>query len=117
MSILSWNCLGLGTPWTLQFLKEIVLQKRPNYIFLCEIFCKNKTVEKVRNMLRFDGMVVVESQGHGGGVAMLWRNKNDVTLNSLNKNHIDVNVSTREGRNYRLTGVYGEPDRSKRQET
>lgn len=35
----------------------------------------------------------------------------------FNKNHIDVNVSTKQGQNYRLTGIYGETDRSKRKET
>lgn len=68
-------------------------------------------------MLGFDGMIAVEANGHSGGIALLWRNKDEVSLNSISKNHIDVNVSTKEGLSYRLTGIYRELDRSKRQET
>uniref|UniRef100_A0A803PTF4 Uncharacterized protein n=1 Tax=Cannabis sativa TaxID=3483 RepID=A0A803PTF4_CANSA len=34
MSLLSWNCRRLGNPQVVQFLKEIVFQKKPNVIFL-----------------------------------------------------------------------------------
>ncbi|XP_074346885.1 uncharacterized protein LOC141685694 [Apium graveolens] len=40
-----------------------------------------------------------------------------VTLRSYSKNHIDVDITTRESIKYRLTGIYGEPDRSKIEET
>lgn len=51
-------------------------------------------------------MLVVEASGHSGGVALLWRNKDEVTLSSYSKNHIDVIVSPQDGTSYRLTGVY-----------
>ncbi|XP_074373986.1 uncharacterized protein LOC141714363 [Apium graveolens] len=62
-------------------------------------------------------MVSVDATGHSGGLAFLWRNKDEVSLCSLNKNHIDVMVTMNSNTIFRLTGVYGEPDRSKRQET
>ncbi|XP_074352956.1 uncharacterized protein LOC141692116 [Apium graveolens] len=62
-------------------------------------------------------MVTVETQGHSGGIAMLWRYKEEAILNSFSKNHIDMRIKNKSGNEYRLTGVYGEPDRSKRQET
>ncbi|XP_074377891.1 uncharacterized protein LOC141719411 [Apium graveolens] len=117
MSILSWNCHGLGTPWAFQFLKEFVLQKRPDFIFLSEILCKQVTVEKFQQAVNFEGKMVVETQGHSGGIALLWRFQNEVTLRTFNKNHIDVFVKNKDGDEFRLTGVYGEPDRQKRKET
>lgn len=48
---------------------------------------------------------------------MLWRYKEEVTLSSFNKNHVDVTVKNKYGDIFRLTGVYGEPDRRKRHET
>lgn len=117
MSIISWNCHGLGTPWALQFLKEIVLQKKPDFVFLCEIICKKDTVERFGNILVFEGMVTVESQVHRRGVAFLWENKDAVVLKSLSKNHIDVVIKSQRDHEYRLIGIYGEPDRSKRKET
>lgn len=59
----------------------------------------------------------METQGLSGGIAMLWRYKEEATLNSFNKNHIDIKIRNKSGNEYRLTGVYGEPDRRKRQET
>lgn len=71
MSILSWNCRGIGTPWADQFLKEIILQKRPNFIFLCETLCKKDKIEKIQKYLGFDGLIVVEAQGHSGGLTFI----------------------------------------------
>lgn len=74
-------------------------------------------MEKFQNSIGFEGMVVVESQGHSGGVAMLWRYKEEVALRSFNKNHIDAEVNNKAGDKFRLTGIYGEPDQRKRKET
>lgn len=71
MSILSWNCHGLETPWAIQFLKKLTLQKRPEFIFLCEIPCRKERVEQVCNKIGFEGMFVVETQGHSGGFGRL----------------------------------------------
>ncbi|XP_074346132.1 uncharacterized protein LOC141684893 [Apium graveolens] len=77
MSILGWNCHGLGTPWAFQFLKEIVLQKKPDFVFISEILCKQATVESFRQSVGFEGSVAVETQGHSGGIAMIWRHQNE----------------------------------------
>lgn len=59
----------------------------------------------------------METQGLSGGVAMLWRYKDKVSLSTYNKNHIDVAIRNKEGDNFRLRGIYGEPDRRERHET
>lgn len=117
MSTLSWNCRGFGTPWAVQFLREIILQKKPNIVFLCETLCKQDLVEKVRNDLGFEGAFSVDVQGRSGGIALLWRYKEEVQLLSYSKNHIDVKLDIRDWNTFRLTGIYGEPDRSRRKET
>ena len=117
MSILSWNCHGLGTPWALQFLKESILQKNPDFVFLSEILCKKERVEKLKELVNFDGAFTVETQGHSGGIAFLWRTQHEVKLLSYSKNHIDTIIDAKGVNKYRLTGLYGEPDRAKRKET
>lgn len=62
-------------------------------------------------------MFSVAANGHNGGLALLWRKEGKVTLISFNKNHIDVIILATDVPRYRLTGVYGEPDRAKRDET
>lgn len=48
---------------------------------------------------------------------MLWRNKEEAQLLSFSKNHVDVLVDIRGWHKFRLTGIYGEPNRAKREET
>lgn len=40
-------------------------------------------------MIGFEGVFTVEAQGHIGGLILFWRNKDDITLRSYNKNHIE----------------------------
>uniref|UniRef100_A0A803NFH1 Reverse transcriptase domain-containing protein n=1 Tax=Cannabis sativa TaxID=3483 RepID=A0A803NFH1_CANSA len=63
------------------------------------------------------GVFSVDSIGLSGGVAFLWKNKDDGMLLGYNKNHIDLVIHSTQFGNWRLTGVYGEPIRSRRHET
>lgn len=96
---------------------SVLSKNRAGLVFLCETLCKKDIVEKVRNLLRFEGAFSVDSQGHGGGIAMLWRKESEVKVLSYSKNHIDVLVEINGWSKFRLTGLYGEPDRAKRNET
>lgn len=113
MSVLSWNCHGLGSPWAVQFLNELVFQKKPSIIFLYETLCKKDRVEGVQKHLGFEGMLAVDCQGQGGELAILWKTKNEVTINSYSINHIDAVVSILGWRSFRLTGLYGEPNKTR----
>ncbi|XP_074377687.1 uncharacterized protein LOC141719204 [Apium graveolens] len=114
MSIQSWNFHGLGTPWTFQFLKNLVSLNKPSIIFLVETLSKKDKVGKVKKAIGFEGMFVVDCQGQGGGIALLWKNKDEVLLQSYSINHVDVVVSLQGWNQFRLTGLYGEPNRAKR---
>lgn len=57
-------------------------------------------------------MIIVEPQGRSGGLALLWKEKEHANLLSLSQNHIDVGVSVEGLGEWRLTGFYGEPDRT-----
>lgn len=117
MSTLSWNCRGLGTPWAIQFLTETVFQKKPSIVFLCETLCKKDIVEKVRSLIRFDGAFSVDMEGRSGGLAMFWKNQDEIQLLSYSRHHIEVEVSMKDWSKFRLIGIYGEPDRAKLRET
>uniref|UniRef100_A0A803Q5Q7 Endonuclease/exonuclease/phosphatase domain-containing protein n=1 Tax=Cannabis sativa TaxID=3483 RepID=A0A803Q5Q7_CANSA len=88
MKILSWNCRGLGPSRNVQFLNELVVQKRPNVVFLCETLSNNVKVDRVCRSLGFEGCFVVEDQGRSGGQ-----------------------------REFRFTGIHGEPNRSLQKNT
>ncbi|XP_074360553.1 uncharacterized protein LOC141700766 [Apium graveolens] len=57
---------------------------------------------------------MIDAQGHGGGVALLWRNNSGVQiLNSCN-NFIDFEVSTESVGRWRYTRYYGYPENERR---
>uniref|UniRef100_A0A803PEU0 CCHC-type domain-containing protein n=1 Tax=Cannabis sativa TaxID=3483 RepID=A0A803PEU0_CANSA len=74
-------------------------------------------LEKLRVAVGFDGLYSVDARGHGGGVAMLWHNNEDVQLLSYSFHHIDIQISEVASSPWRLTGLYGEPNRAVRHKT
>ncbi|XP_031101984.1 uncharacterized protein LOC116005889 [Ipomoea triloba] len=52
----------------------------------------------------------------GGGLALLWRNSDSVTLLGYSNNYIDVRVTITGKPDWRLTCFYGFPERSRRQQ-
>lgn len=74
-------------------------------------------MEWIRNSLGYEGMVVIDPQGRNGGLALLWREQDQAKLRSMSQNHIDVEVLVEGLGVWRLTGVYGEPDRSQWRKT
>ncbi|XP_074322878.1 uncharacterized protein LOC141659850 [Apium graveolens] len=95
----------------------MVRQERPSFVFLCETIDNKSKVERVRRSLRFDGVISVDAIGKSGGLALMWRDKEQVQLRSLSKYHIDVEISMEGKDKWRLTGIYGEPDRTQRRKT
>ncbi|XP_060961066.1 uncharacterized protein LOC133031553 [Cannabis sativa] len=74
-------------------------------------------VDHLSRALGFEGCFVVEAQGRSGGLAMLWKNQEEVSVDTFSENHIDCKVSFEGQREFRFTGVYGEPNRSLRRKT
>ena len=73
-------------------------------------------MEKVKRELEFDGLFTVPSDGRGGGLALLWKSKMAVWVDSFSKFHIDAIVNGGPKEAWRLTGFYSEPDRDRREE-
>jgi exonuclease III len=66
MSFLSWNCRGLGNPWVVRDLHQMVKEKRPNLVFLMETKLHNKNLDFLRIRLKFNHMFMVDSVGKSG---------------------------------------------------
>ena len=117
MSTLSWNYRGLGNPRSVQELVDLVSTKKPKLVFLMEIKVGRLQVDRVRNKLQYEGSFVVDSVRGGGGLVLLWKEMSWVKLISFSRNHIDVVVKIPDMREWRLTGFYGFPERSRRRES
>ncbi|CAN0925181.1 Transposon TX1 uncharacterized 149 kDa protein [Linum grandiflorum] len=117
MIFLSWNCRGLGQPRSVQALSELVSAHRPDVVFLSETLVGKQSMEKIRSKVKFDGCLGVENEGHSGGLAVLWRDRERVKVLSFSRNYIDMEVLDEFGVVTRFTGFYGMPERSRRRES
>uniref|UniRef100_A0A803QGE0 Reverse transcriptase domain-containing protein n=1 Tax=Cannabis sativa TaxID=3483 RepID=A0A803QGE0_CANSA len=78
---------------------------------------KKDVVERVKVQLGFEGCFVVEAQGHSGGLALFWKEQKMAMLKGYSNNHIDVIINVNDRMQWRLTGIYGEPNRALRRNT
>ena len=56
-------------------------------------------------------MFVVEGVNSGGGITMLWKENNSLSLLSYSRNHVDKMVHSLSHGPWWLIGVYGYPER------
>ena len=66
-------------------------------------------MERICDKLDFEGCFTVPSDGMGGGLALLWKARENVWLDSFLKYHIDMIVHGGLEDAWRLTGFYGNP--------
>ncbi|KAJ9170090.1 hypothetical protein P3X46_018224 [Hevea brasiliensis] len=107
MSTISWNCRGLGNPRIVQALKDLMSDKKPNFVFLMETKIKQDKVLCVKQALGFKGSFMVDPSGLRGGLALFWKENHMAKLISYSAHHIDVQVCIEGITTWHLTGFYG----------
>ena len=92
MRLLSWNCQGLGNPWTGRSFRKIVREQVPNMYFLMETWLDKEGFDNLYSNLPFQNKIIVKYPDSGGGLALLW--KNDVAMEVINytANHVLMKV-------------------------
>src|SRR6185312_8714562 len=65
--------------------------------------------------LKMTNMVVKDSEGTRGGLALFWKEVN-LSVLSWSKYHIDTMIKEEDGSAWRFTGIYGE-SRSEKEKT
>ena len=117
MNILSWNCRGLGNLKAVLNLHNLVKTQEPRVLFLTETKLDNKRMEGIRVKLRFKFCFSVPSLGRSGGLAMLWNDPAQISIQNFLQNHIDSHVQINDGITWRFTGFYGHPEGHKKKES
>ncbi|KAL0449049.1 UNVERIFIED_CONTAM: putative mitochondrial protein [Sesamum latifolium] len=107
---------GVGSPWTVHTLKEIIRLHKPGLVFISETKCKARRCDRIKEGVNYHGLGV-DSVGKGGGLLLLWRKDIEVWLQSFLAHHIDATVRSDDcPERWRFTGFYGYAELSKRKE-
>ena len=92
MSLLAWNCRGLGSSLAVWTLTDEVRAKDPLLVFLLETKARKNRIKGIQNKLEYSQGLSVQSDGRSGGLALLWREGTDVRFKSCSNLHIDVEI-------------------------
>uniref|UniRef100_A0A0D3ACK8 Endonuclease/exonuclease/phosphatase domain-containing protein n=1 Tax=Brassica oleracea var. oleracea TaxID=109376 RepID=A0A0D3ACK8_BRAOL len=102
---------GMGSHWTISYLREIWHKHKPDFLFLSETKQDFEFVQKFQSHVGYDHLVTVDPNGRSGGLALFYNNDYQVQiLYSSNRmiRMIDVEAVAL-GKKVYLTFVYGEP--------
>ncbi|CAM8913773.1 unnamed protein product [Rhodiola kirilowii] len=115
MRLLAWNCRGLGHPWTVRELAEMVRIHRAVVVGLQETKIDDGRLVAIRRRLGLKNGVQVSRQGVAGGIALWWKEEISLRILSYSKYHIDAVIEDEES--VRVTVIYGEPTTARRSTT
>ena len=90
MTILAWNCRGMGSTLAVRALTDKVKGSDSMLVFLAETKANQKRIKGLQRKLSLTQGISVKSDGRSGGLAMLWKEGFDVRLKSCSNTHIDV---------------------------
>ena len=117
MSLLCWNCRGLGNRQTIQELGDIIRAQDLSVVFLAETWLDEARLGPIRDSLQLGHHHGVSKITHGGGLALFWKKDFNVSVESSSLNHIDVVINKGKEKAWRFTGFYGTPETLLRDET
>jgi exonuclease III len=97
MSILSWNCRGLGNPRAVRDLRQLVREKKPKLVFIVETKMHHHRLDFLKAKLGMENLFGVDSVGKGGGLCLLWKNGVEVNIQNYSRRHINAEVKMEVG--------------------
>ncbi|WZY87924.1 hypothetical protein YC2023_044659 [Brassica napus] len=105
---MTWNCQGLGNPFTIRRIKEIYKNISPDIMFLMETKNNDEFIKKKLQSLNYPHYVSIPPDGTSGGLALYW--KDNITLEVLDSspNIIDTKVSFKGSQSF-ISFIYGAP--------
>lgn len=93
MTILAWNCRGLGSSLEVRTLTDEVRTRDPLLVFLAKTKTEESRMKGIQNKLKYTQGITVPNVGRSGGLAMMWKEGKDISFKSCSNSHIDVVVN------------------------
>ncbi|XP_062021085.1 uncharacterized protein LOC133737569 [Rosa rugosa] len=122
MNLLSWNCQGIGNPWTVRGVKWLISLNILKVVFLSETRCTDKEMDEIRRQVGMKSAFTVDCKfvmkkhdkgvSRAGGLCWMWAEDVTVEVQSYSDSHVDVDVVVGEAtdpKRWRFTGFYGQP--------
>lgn len=103
MIVIGWNVRGLGQSRAFPIVRELVCSHKADILCLVETLVDANKIKELRVYLRFFGAFAVNCSGHSSGLAILWRNHDDVSVTKYATTFIDVEIKSGGVSVWRLT--------------
>ena len=118
ISTINWNCRGLGNPQTVHALQQALHTEALQLVFLMETKLSQEEMQYKKQELGYTQGLEVSSNGQSRGLALLWKSETMVVVQGFSRWHINAHITcNKTGTKWRMTGFYGHPVTSKREET
>ncbi|KAK4385511.1 hypothetical protein Sango_2675100 [Sesamum angolense] len=104
---------GLGSPWIVCSLWELVKLHNPALIYKSETKSKSRRYDSIKQKLNYFG-VGIDFKGKSRGLLLVWKKAVNVWVQSFSAHHIDAIIRGYGIPNqWRFTRFYGHPETSK----
>ena len=71
MSIIVWNCCGLGNLQTKKELEVVIRAKDPSVLFIAETWADEERLKEIKRKIEFDNYFSLKEITKGGGSSTL----------------------------------------------
>ena len=90
MSLLCWNCRGIGKAATVRELRTLARQFAPSILCILETQLEGSRVERLAEGLGFNKSFAVSSSGRRGSLGVFWNDSLKMQVICYSEYHIDV---------------------------
>lgn len=110
MSLLCWNCNGLGNPQKIQELSNRIRAQDPSIVFIAETWLTEARLKNFLKKLNFGDMHVVSKINQEGSLVLLWKTDLFLLVDSSFLNHIDAIIDEGRENSWWFIGFYCAPE-------